>query len=652
MTTENATSDVEMDFLDILMKEEGGAERGDGVSSPLPDSFGHLEPLPFHSPEEGALFEIGADEDTKGSCADETNKKGNPEASVHLESIHPTTSVVESRTGRLSSDLSDGCSSSSSASNISGAKRSRSELTTRAPPKEDDIATKKSFGTHSSSQKKKRGRRCSKLLSREEKRKLRLIRNRRSAQLHRDKKKAFIEGLENKVKQLTAANESLEKRVAKLLEENKRLRQRLGSSRHRSPSATRDRRASANSMETSTDILPDVMSDSLFHDLDKDLINVSTSGSFVHVGDDNGEGFTSDSSANTMTPPSSPGPKGFLMLFAFACSFVLFGSNLIPTVSQNFDVAFSNRRMLVPGFVTSSVGVVERRDLALPHGRPTGRVLMGVEESAAVVLEENKEDDDEGAHFFQSFANHQVEKLASSSSLVQEANRHADDDKAIALWRGAAAAGETRSETLAVIRETERDDRDAIFSAVELLRSKGIPLLLDVSPSSSETLKISLDDDAWAMNGRARAVIDSFVAAYTTSSRKHRGNSDDYATMSSKNAEGRNTSLILCPQAHGIIASPDIFLNDVSRSSDSTEGAATSRALRVSGRSASPRLRQGRIAGSENVSVDSHNNELMVVVPSDTLHWGKWGNVRRSDETDLYEIRCRMDSVKPMSVSV
>eukprot|EP00939_MAST-03C_sp_MAST-3C-sp1_P003214 g3214.t1 len=672
MMNEKPESDVEMEFLDMLMKEEGGGgaeeaavvARGRGGTSPsiLAESFGDIEPLPFDDDDENNEEDISyfgvRDEDTKGSCEDET-KKGrsameNVESTVAAaaasrnssHSIADSSVVTDEAPSPSISSL-----STSTASRLGGTKRSRSKSTTSDEDSSDHGAETQSPGEAASSsslkKKKKKGRKCQKPLSREEKKRLRLIRNRRSAQLHRERKKAFIEGLESKVKQLTVANESLERKVAKLLEENKRLRQGLGvpyECPKCAPYATHSRSVSSGVANVATgDILPDIMSDTLFDNLDEDLRGVSTSGAFVHVGDEDGGGFTSDSSANTTTPPPSPGPKGFLMLFAFACSFMFFGGSLMP--SSSFEFASSTKRFLLPshsGVATSSSSssppsVFDVPNPTHPHGRPTGRVLMGIEEN----------DENESARFFQSIAERQIEKLASSSSLVDEANRRAADDKAIALWRG---SEETRSsETIAIIHEKERGDRDAILSAVELLRSKGIPMLLDVSSSSSETLKISLDDE-WATNQRTRAVIDSFVEAFTS---RNGGNHEGYAAVDSKTGEGRNSSLILCPQAHGIIASPELFSNGVSRASSTSQSAATSRALRFRD-SSSPHLRQGRIAGSANASVDGEedgNHELMLVVPSNTLHWGKWGNVRQSDKTELYEIRCRMDSVKPLTVS-
>ena len=80
--------------------------------------------------------------------------------------------------------------------------------------------------------------------------------------------------------------------------------------------------------------------------------------------------------------------------------------------------------------------------------------------------------------------------------------------------------------------------------------------------------------------------------------------------MSNSFLDTINSSVVLCPRAHGFIQGDD-----------------------------------GKHLRSSNFFIRGQN--LTLVVPGEDLHFGSWGKLRDSDA--LYEIGCKMESVRPIS---
>eukprot|EP00940_MAST-03C_sp_MAST-3C-sp2_P003510 g3510.t1 len=540
------TSSLDLDFLDVIINEDDATEEDAFVAGIVDAKIGDIEPLPLGLPASSTL-------DTK--------------------------SVVDTK--------------------LTGAKRSRSA---------SNIDEKK--GEKKKKQgRRRRGAKKGPTMTKEEKKKLRLLRNRQSAQLHRDRKKAYLENLERRVKDLDVENKGLKEKLLQVTRENESLKKKFGLLPKVRDCASPLLIDSLNQFtdEISTGITG---TDDVLLDLESELNGRESKSIFGNrhhrsrddaptSGNESG-GYTSDSSVATPSPPRSPvGPKSFMMLFAFACSFVLFGGT---TLLQQQQHPLNLAGLPIDALSISGLALdaVPRKKMA------TGRMLMGASDD---VEYESSED---LALVSSTFEERQLEHLASSSMLVEEAERQASEGKAIAIWRDKGTV--------------DGDDREAVVSAIEFLRSKGIPLLLENS-GSAETLKISVQEDT---------VKPELVAAFLKT----------YLERKDGEKQVSNSSLVLCPHAHGLIASSSVVLHGDS-------AAESSRAIRIAASTAPRNLRQ-RIGGSTNSTTANDDDELLVVVPSSSLHWGQWGKTQQqggASSAGLYEIACKMKSIRPIRSS-
>ena len=334
----------------------------------------------------------------------------------------------------------------------------------------------------------------------EEKKRLRLLRNRRSAQLHRDRKKKYVE--------------NLEKRVKELEEENQRLKNEVKSLRNELSKSSLDE-------------------GELFREIEP-------------FEEEEESPYSSDDQVSS-SPPQSPGT---FVAFAFVFCFLLFGGSMFNDV------------VVVPGSDSSSISrlFITSSSHHQPHLYKHSRALMSVPDAELTVEDYVDEDEEEVEEIV-------VEKQDEDSKLKWALERYIS--KYVSLVRmSQRKSSSSSSKAIALWRPVDYQDEE-FRAATEILRSNGIPLILGTPNAGPVMLSNSFLDTV-------------------------------------------NSSVVLCPRAHGFIQS------------DSSE----------------KNLRR-----SSNVFTRGQN--LTLVVPGEDLHFGSWGKLRDSDA--LYEIGCKMESVRPIS---
>lgn len=341
-------------------------------------------------------------------------------------------------------------------------------------------------------------------LSSEEKKRLRLLRNRRSAQLHRDRKKKYVANLEKRVKELEEENQRLKHEV-------KCLRNELSKS--------------------------SVDEGELFREI----------GPFeVEENEDEESPYSSDDQVSS-SPPQSP--HGTFVAFAFVFCFLLFGGSMFNDVRGDSSTSISKL------FITSSPHQ--------PHLYTHSRALMSVPPSEAELTVEDYVDEDE----------EEVEEI-----VVEEEKQRDEDsrlkwalERYISKYVSLVRMSQRKSSSKAIALWRPVDYQDEEFrAATEILRSNGIPLILGTPNASPVMLSNTFLDTV-------------------------------------------NSSVVLCPRAHGFIQGDDSSGKNLRRTS--------------------------------NFFIRGQN--LTLVVPGEDLHFGSWGKLRDSDA--LYEIGCKMESVRPIS---
>lgn len=337
-------------------------------------------------------------------------------------------------------------------------------------------------------------------LSSEEKKRLRLLRNRRSAQKHRDRKKKYVENLENRVKELEEENQRLRDEVTRL----------------------RQDQSSPDEGELFREIGP-------FQD-EEDV-------------------YSSDDQVNT-SPPQSPVRSSFVA-FAFVFCFLFFGGSVFKDVLPPTETSISRFLISSP---PHRLYTHRRALMSVPQSDTDSSNTLTVED----FVDEDEEDEEETEEIV-------VEKRDEDARLKWALERYIS--KYISLVRmSQRESSSSSSKAIALWRPVDYQDKE-FRAATEILRSNGIPLLLG-TPNAGPLM------------------------------------------MSNSFLDTINSSVVLCPRAHGFIQGDD-----------------------------------GKHLRSSNFFIRGQN--LTLVVPGEDLHFGSWGKLRDSDA--LYEIGCKMESVRPIS---
>ena len=350
---------------------------------------------------------------------------------------------------------------------------------------------------------------------------MRLLRNRRSAQAHRDRKKIYVANLEKRVKELEEENTELKMLVDNLREENERLR-------------------SSSPLEDG-DLFREIATFGEEEEDEKDYIHAEE------------QTYSSDSD-HQVSPPQSPGPTSFVA-FAFVFCFLLFGGSMVndlvvrsPSSSSARLLTSSSHHHLLHNRALMSV--VSSSSTPTPSDNDDDDVfqvqdLIQDHEEDIINNNDNKEQDKDAKLKWA------LERYISKYVELVRISKQMNENKAIALWK---------------------PDQDKEMQAVkDILRSNGIPLVFGGEGTTTQD----------------NVPLISFSSEETLPS----------------------TSVVLCPRAHGFIQEPK-----------------------------TKRLRSSFFIEGQN---------LTLVVPGEDLHFGSWGKTR--DSNALYEIGCKMQSVRPVS---
>jgi len=528
------------------------------------------------------------------------------------------------------------------------------------------------------------------ILSREDKKKRRLIRNRKSAQLHRERKKAFIDSLKLQVQQLSAQNTQLKGMLAQVVAANQQLRRQ-----HTLVQANQQqrRRPVCPHCGDFQNILDD--ESHLFDSMDPATTSSTTStgrkGSIPAICAD----FSSDSSAldtASPSPPGSPGAsgRGTMLLFALVFSFVFFGGNnsfsswgdvdSVPpgpleigsSTDSTLSVYGAGQMVFTPA--TASAGPDQSIRLeGTRSGVGTGRVLLMAAEESEDVIAISKTVDD----------SHAVKGDVLAHAPVTDGDRN----KALALWQDDRISASSGNTILTSMFESDVEDSDSdvlTAAAVALLQQRGyrfqstsgedvIPLL--------PPMKAALDLDEVNAEDLLQAQRTEAIAVYLAKQRQSSRGNQGPDSGAAGSTLGTNHSLVMCPQAHGLLS--ESFLQRTARAqglpdgwwwhgSDSSGAGASGTASTDAdseGNGAlqqnaslwelapSPRLRLGARKASARLAgpVNSHSEaaDLLLLVPADSLHWGGWGNTRSQDSSSgLFEIGCRLETVRAVDAPI